>query len=124
MIRKHVQFILLLFCLCLCAFVCDDNPIDVITVPPDTEGLTGGLTGSITNLERLLTIVPDLMAPNIAGEVTDLTPEVWEKLKFNREINFNVHQKNVMRGEELQMEYSEKDKAAMKYTYDREVAKN
>ena len=121
MIRKHVSFILLM--LCLCAFVCDDNPIDVITVPPDTEGLTGGLTGSITNLDRLLTIVPDLMAPNIAGEVTDLTPEVWEKLKFNREINFNVHQKNVMRGEELQMEYSEKDKAAMKYTYDREVAK-
>jgi hypothetical protein len=91
----------------------------VITVAPDTQGLTD----DSANLDKLLTIVPDLMAPNIAGEVTDLTPEVWEKLKFNREFSFNAHQKNVMRGEELQVEYSEKDKAAMKYTYDREVAK-
>ena len=50
MFRKHVSFILLM--LCLCSFVCND-PIDVITVPPDTEGLTGGLTGSSTNIDRL-----------------------------------------------------------------------
>ena len=60
MIRKHVSFILLL-CLCFCAFVCND-PINVITVPPDTEGV-----------------------------VTDLTPEVWEKVRFVREFQMLQH---------------------------------
>ena len=86
MIRKHVSLILLM--LCLCAFVCNDNPIDIITPPPDTEGLTGGLTGSSTNIDRLRAIVPNITAPNIAGEVTDLTPEVWEKIKFAREWSY------------------------------------
>ena len=119
MIRKFVPFVLLIFCLCLCAFVCDDNPIDVITVAPDTQGLTD----DSANLDTLLTIVPDLMAPNIAGEVTDLTPEVWEKLKFNREFSFNEYKTNTMRTEELQQVLSEKDKAHRKAWHDREVAK-
>ena len=65
MIRKFVQFILLLFCLCLCAFVCDDSPnLNEITVPPDTQGV-----------------------------VTDLTPEVWEKVRFAREFWMLTHLK-------------------------------
>ena len=86
MIRKHVSFILLM--LCLCIFGCDDsaNLDELLTVAPDLiTPDTQGLTDDSANLDKLLTIVPDLMAPNIAGEVTDLTPEVWEKLKFERE---------------------------------------
>ena len=119
MIRKSVQFVLMIFCLCLCAFVCDDNPIDVITVAPGMQGLTD----SSANLDTLLSIVPDILAPNIAGEVTDLTPEVWEKLKFNREFSFNEYKTTVMRQEELQQELSDKDKASMQAWHDREVAK-
>ena len=59
MFRKHVSFILLM--LCLCSFVCND-PINVITVPPDTQDV-----------------------------VTDLTPEVWEKVKFVREFEMLAH---------------------------------
>ena len=124
MIRKFVPFVGLI--LCLFVYGCDDsaNLNTLLTVAPDLIAPdTEGLTDDSANLDKLLAIVPDLMAPNIAGEVTDLTPEVWEKLKFNREFSFNEYKRNVMRGEELGMEYSEKDKAAMKYTHDREVAK-
>ena len=83
MIRKFVQFVLLIFCLFI--FGCDDsaNLDTLLTVAPDLiTPDTQGLTDDSANLDKLLAIVPDLMAPNIAGEVTDLTPEVWEKLKF------------------------------------------
>ena len=96
MIRKHVSFILLM--LCLCIFGCDDsaNLDELLTVAPDLiTPDTQGLTDDSANLDKLLAIVPDLMAPNIAGEVTDLTPEVWEKLKFVREFSFNEYKRNV-----------------------------
>ena len=94
MIRKHVSFILLM--LCLCVFGCDDsaNLDELLTVAPDLiTPDTQGLTDDSANLDKLLAIVPDLMAPNIAGEVTDLTPEVWEKLKFEREFQMLSHLK-------------------------------
>ena len=68
MIRKHVLFILLL-CLCLCAFVCGDD----------------------SNLDTLLTVAPDLIAPDTEGVVTDLTPEAWEKVRFVREYDLFQH---------------------------------
>ena len=118
MFRKHVSFILLM--LCLCSFVCND-PIDVITVPPDTEGLTGGLTGSSTNIDRLRAIIPNITSPNIAGEVMDLTPEVWEKLKFNREFSFNEYKRATEFSKFFDPEYEET--ASRKAWHDREVAK-
>ena len=118
MFRKHVSFILLM--LCLCSFVCND-PIDVITVPPDTEGLTGGLTGSSTNIDRLRAIIPNITSPNIAGEVMDLTPEVWEKLKFNREFSFNEYKRATEFSKFFDPEYEET--ASRKAWHDRAVAK-
>ena len=118
MIRKFVQFVLMILCLCLCAFVCDDNPIDVITVAPDTQGLTD----DSANLDTLLAIVPDLMAPNIAGEVTDLTPEVWEKIKFVREFDFKDAERAMMRHRE-NPNILERDRELVTAWYEREVAK-
>ena len=123
MIRKFVQFVGLIFCLCLCAFVCDDNPIDVIIVPPDTEGLTGGLTGSSTNIDRLRAIIPNITSPNIAGEVTDLTPEVWEKLKFEREFGLGEFNSQTKLIESVGQELSDEEKAYRKAWHDEEVAK-
>ena len=73
MIRKHVSFILLM--LCLCVFGCDDS----------------------ANLDELLTVVPDLIAPDTEGVVTDLTPEVWEKIKFVREFSLKHAEKAMKR---------------------------
>ena len=67
MFRKHVSFILLM--LCLCVFGCDDS----------------------ANLNTLLTVAPDLIAPDTEGVVTDLTPEVWEKIRFVREYEMYLH---------------------------------
>ena len=67
MIRKFVPFVGLI--LCLFVYGCDDS----------------------ANLDTLLTVAPDLIAPDTEGEVTDLTPEVWEKLRFNREFSFNEY---------------------------------
>jgi hypothetical protein len=55
MIRKFVPFVGLI--LCLFVYGCDDS----------------------ANLNTLLTVAPDLIAPDTEGVVTDLTPEVWEK---------------------------------------------
>ena len=67
MIRKFVQFVLLI--LCLFIFGCDDS----------------------ANLDTLLTVAPDLIAPDTEGVVTDLTPEVWEKVRFVREFQMLQH---------------------------------
>ena len=63
------------------------------------------------------------MAPNIAGEVTDLTPEVWEKLKFNREFSFNAYQKERDALRNFSRSFLRKTRRTEKHTYDREVAK-
>ena len=67
MIRKFVQFVGLI--LCLFVYGCDDS----------------------ANLDTLLTVAPDLIAPDTEGVVTDLTPEVWEKLRFVREFQMLQH---------------------------------
>ena len=90
MIRKCVQFVLLM--LCLCIFGCDDS----------------------ANLDTLLTVAPDIIAPDTQGVVTDLTPEVWEKIKFEREFTYRF-------SENLLTTYPERED--IRASYEREKAK-
>ena len=88
MIRKHVSFILLM--LCLCVFGCDDS----------------------ANLDELLTVAPDIIAPDTQDVVTDLTPEVWEKIRFVREFGVRFN-------ENLLTTYPEND--GIRASYEREL---
>ena len=78
MIRKFVPFVGLI--LCLFVYGCDDS----------------------ANLNTLLTVAPDLIAPDTEGVVTDLTPEVWEKIRFVREFGVKI-------SESLIEQYPERD---------------
>ena len=65
MIRKSAQFVLLIFCLFI--YGCDDNA------------------------NTLLTVAPNLIAPDTQDVVTDLTPEAWEKVRYVREYDLFQH---------------------------------
>ena len=90
MIRKFVPFVGLI--LCLFVYGCDDS----------------------ANLNTLLTVAPDLIAPDTEGVVTDLTPEVWEKIRFVREFGVKI-------SESLIEQYPERDD--LKASYEKKLEK-